>query len=891
MVRGKESASAAMERVVADLAAAAEQMERGSGEGAAGATTASASAKRKKQSSDAPSGGIGSGEKRSKLGSNDGETHGREGNAGKKATARGKGGGKRAKFNDKGELLMWYCCSCKQSLKPEDFDPGLETCRVCLAKRRAKDRVKKRLRGLQIKHHLLSADEKDVAAFLLGVYHPALGNHSGNQSTQMHVQTSSECTAFVQDMQKILEDRPKIQADEILRAFLGLDEHGNKLSKEVPREMDDGPNDASLKSKKNENKRARKSMSARLSTEQKQSLEKNLNKVFKKYGSLLAHTDKQTWVRFATNNSVEGVPAQGIKYSSPVHEQRVEIGTNEEHMGDVYSSIMQGVDPACSHFLYEFLFADKAPSCKQDGQNEDVDSNSGDGTVRPTLDDEELCLNSSAQYKASHEQTLDEQLNGNAYVFHGSLVMGWIGNSRTEKRELLSRENGILPDDLQPQALSRRGEIFDARNPNALVPLEETGGLHGFSDELALFPVIDSSRGDIRVQLPPGAFSESLGVRALHDGNYIDSEIRRKRNGGFELTLFPNGKSRQRSDVILLGAVQVQCFVRGGTAKELPIGNNLELLMIPSASHVTELQQGIKRIHETAGPNEARQFLSSMAYVLQHGDPLSQRFSFVLELAHVLELPKTLDLLNRIGALAKASSGSSDDRLSNCMSADAEPSLGDAHLVRNIFARPLVCLSAVFLQLFVFMSFASVNVATQCSYLIMMVLAAALSSVAPTRGALRLEAAAGVFVALFAGANASLLRVAGASLHDTYAFAVFSTFALSASHAHSYVGIIASICASHVSFWSLGFRPDALSTLAASVLSGEDVVPRQALLLHLFVLHVVFTIVIPFVIAAYICKPRFLHDRGDALSSKGGKGGKSKFARSTFRRAGAGVGG
>jgi len=872
MVKGKESASAAMERVVADLAAAAEQMERGSGEGAA-----SASAKRKKPTSDAPSGGSG---KVGSGGARDGETHGREGNAGKKG-ARGKSGGKRAKFNDRGELLMWYCCSCKQSLKPEDFDPGLETCRVCLAKRRAKDRVKKRLRGLQIKHHLLSADEKDVAAFLLGVYHPALGNHSGNRSTQMHVQTSSECSAFVQDMQKILEDRPKNQADEILRAFLGLDEHGNKLSKEFPQETEGGPNDASLKSKKNENKRMRKSMSARLSTEQKQSLEKNLNKVFKKYGSLLAHADKQTWVRFATNDDEGGVPAQGIKYSSPVHEQRVEIGTNEEHMGDVYSSIMQGADPACSHFLYEFLFANDAPSCTRNGQNEDVDSNSGDGTVRPTLDDEELCLKSSAQHTASFEQTLDEQLNGNAYVFHGSLVMGWIGNYRTEKRELLSRENGILPDGYHPQALSCEGEIYDARNPGALVPLEETRGLHGFSDKLALFPVIDSSRSDIRVQLPPGAFSESLGVRALHDGNYIDSEIRRKRNGGFELTLFPNGKSRQRSDIILLGAVQVQCFFRGGTAKELPIGSNLELLMIPSASHVTELQQGIERIQETAGPTEARQFLSSLAYVLQHGDPLSQRFSFVLELAHVLELPKTLDLLNRIGALAKASSGSSDDCLSNCPSNGAEPSLGSALLARNIFARPLVCLSAVFLQLFVFMPFASVNVATQCSYLIMMVLSAALSSVAPTRGALRVEAAASVFVALFAGTNASLLRAAGASLHDTYAFGVFSTMALSASHAHSYVGIIASICASHVSFWSLGFRPNALSTLAASVLSDEDFVPRQALLLHLFVLHVVFTIVVPFVIAAYIFKSRFLRDRGDAL---GGKGGESKFARSTSRR-------
>ena len=74
-------------------------------------------------------------------GPEDDGSRGREVNAGKKGAKvknGGKGGGKRAKFNDKGELLLWYCCSCKQSLKPEDFDPGLETCRVCLAKRRAK---------------------------------------------------------------------------------------------------------------------------------------------------------------------------------------------------------------------------------------------------------------------------------------------------------------------------------------------------------------------------------------------------------------------------------------------------------------------------------------------------------------------------------------------------------------------------------------------------------------------------------------------------------------------------------------------------------------------------------------------------------------------------------
>ena len=853
---------------VQDLAAAAEQVEGGTSEGDGGAGATTAAAARKKRSAGEQSGGSGSVGTRGD-GSEDDGSRGREVNAGKKGAKvknGGKGGGKRAKFNDKGELLLWYCCSCKQSLKPEDFDPGLETCRVCLAKRRAKDRAKKRLRGLQIKHHLLSADEKDVAAFLLGLYHPALGNNPGNQSTQMHVQATPECTAFVKDMQEILEDTTKSQADEIIRTFLGLDEHGNKLHTEIPLENEDVPCDASCKSEKNESKRARKS-SARLSTQQKQSLEKNLKRVCKKYGALLANPKKQTWVRFAKEDQVEGradLPAQGIKFSSPVHEQRVEIGTNEEQVGDVYNSIMQGVDPACSHFLYEFLFADEAPSYKKNGQIEDVESNSSEGGARLS-DDGDLALK-GVQKPALFEPTLDEQLNGNAYVFHGSLVMGWIGNSRTEKRELLAQRNGILPDDLQPQALSRGGRIFDARNPNALLPLDETGELYGFSDELALFPVIDSSRDDIRIQLPPGAFSENLGVRALHDGNYIDSEIRKKRRGGFELMLFPNGRSRQRSDVILLGAVQVQCFVRSGTAKELPIGNNLELLMIPSATHVAELQQGIERIHETAGPTEARQFLSSVAYVLQHGEPYSQRFAFVLELASVLKLPKTLDLLNRIGALAKASSGSSEDCLSNCQNSGAggKLSLGTnaAHLMRNIVARPLLCLCTVFLQLFVTMSFASVNMATQYRYLLTMVVAAA-CSIVPTRGALRVEAYAGVFVALFDGANASLLRTAGASLHATYAFALFTTFALSALHAHSYVGIIASLCASHVSFWSLGFRPDVLSTLALSLPSADaDVVPRHALLLYRLVVHAVFAVVAPFATATLLFAPRFRLDAG-----------------------------
>ena len=175
----------------------------------------------------------------------------------------------------------------------------------------------------------------------------------------------------------------------------------------------------------------------------------------------------------------------------------------------------------------------------------------------------------------------------------------------------------------------------------------------------------------------------------------------------------------------------------------------------------------------------------------------------MLELASVLKLPKTLDLLNRIGALAKTSSGSSEDCLSNCQNSGAggKLSLGTnaAHLMRNIVARPLLCLCTVFLQLFVMMSFAPVNMATQYRYLLTMVVAAA-CSIVPTRGALRVEAYAGVFVALFDGANASLLRTAGASLHATYAFAFFTAFALSALHAHSYVGIIASLCASHVSF-------------------------------------------------------------------------------------------
>ena len=100
-------------------------------------------------------------------------------------------------------------------------------------------------------------------------------------------------------------------------------------------------------------------------------------------------------------------------------------------------------------------------------------------------------------------------------------------------------------------------------------------------------------------------------------------------------------------------------------------------------------------------------------------------------------------------------------------------------------------------------------------------------------------------------------------MHATYAFALFTTFALSALHAHSYVGIIASLCASHVSFWSLGFRPDVLSTLAASLPSADaDVVPRHALLLYRLVVHAVFAVVAPFATATLLFAPRFRLDAG-----------------------------
>ena len=187
---------------------------------------------------------------------------------------------------------------------------------------------------------------------------------------------------------------------------------------------------------------ARKS-SARLSTQQKQSLEKNLKRVCKKYGALLANPKKQTWVRFAKEDEVEGradLPAQGIKFSSPVHEQRVEIGTNEEQVGDVYNSIMQGVDPACESLSLRVFVRRRGALVQENGQNEDVESNSSEGSDRLS-DDGDLALKGVQNPAFSNQPWMN---NSMAMLTFFTARSSWVGLEIPALRSESSWRNGTV---------------------------------------------------------------------------------------------------------------------------------------------------------------------------------------------------------------------------------------------------------------------------------------------------------------------------------------------------------------------------------------------------------------------------------------------------------------
>jgi len=760
---------------------------------------------------------------------------------------------KRKKMEEKGER-RWYCCSCKQTLTPDHFDPNLETCRLCLAKRRAKDRAKKRLRGLQLKHHLLSADEKDVAAFLLGVYHPALTQQgprsSSFNSIQMNVQRASmEVSTFVEDFRSFLEDKPKEQADKLVRTFLGLDDAGERLTPhQVINEKGSAKKNA-ISSKAKHNYHA-----AAPSTGGRQELTKSLDTVYDKYGALLKNTSDQTWVRFAAENEQDiDLNAEKVNYSAPIHESAAETGTNEKD--DVYSAIMQGADPTVSHYLYQFLFMNQ-PTIRGEHSPGVV------GREPPHLTDhlplravDSLSEGSSlngATYVSSESDnlytTLDEEdLNGSAYAFKGSLVMGWIGGARDAKRELLANENGILPDDMHPQAVFSNGRLFDARTPGKLVPLAETENLHGFSEDLAIFPVKDSSSDTVRIHLPPGSFSEELGVRALHDGHYIDSELRLRRKGGAELILYPNGRDdRKRTAIVILGAVHLQCFVRNGTAKQMPIGCNIPALFIPSQAHAKEISDGLEHIAEAKGTKAARQFLSSVAYALVHGDPKSAKFDFVVEMAHILGLTRTLDLLERVATLAKASSSDDCDSVSEVVYKSSNDVGQDISHAFPFLGKLLLCLVAGFIRL---IASAKSGARVNYGFFVTLLAAAALSRTNPnTHVGIKTIA----FNVLFTWAHA-------ASMHSddltnqmmSYGKALVITLALSALNAsHSRLSSSSSFVLPQLTFARRGYNPDTIFRFMKQALPQDEGLPQNALRAHAWTFHVSCALLAPAILTS-----------------------------------------
>ena len=209
--------------------------------------------------------------------------------------------------------------------------------------------------------------------------------------------------------------------------FLGLDEHGNKLHTEIPLENEDVPCGASCKSEKNESKRARKS-SARLSTQQKQSLEKNLKKSMQEVRARCSLTQKNRLgcgSRRKTRLKVGLIcRRKGSSSHLPCTNNASRSAQTKNKWATCTTPSCKGEIPRGSHFLYEFLFADEAPRTRKMVKSKT--SNPIRAKAAIACRTTEIWLSRGVQKPALFEPTLDEQLNGNAYVFHGSLVMGWI---------------------------------------------------------------------------------------------------------------------------------------------------------------------------------------------------------------------------------------------------------------------------------------------------------------------------------------------------------------------------------------------------------------------------------------------------------------------------------
>jgi hypothetical protein len=339
-------------------------------------------------------------------------------------------------------------------------------------------------------------------------------------------------------------------------------------------------------------------------------------------------------------------------------------------------------------------------------------------------------------------------------------------------------------------------------------------------------------------------------VRALHDGHYIDSELRQRRNGGAEVILYPNGRDdRKRTAIVILGTVHLQCFVRSGTAKQMPIGCNIPVLFIPSQAHAKEICDGLEHIAQVKGTKAARQFLSSLAYVLVHGEPKSAKFDFVIEMAHVLGLVRTLDLLERLATLAKLplSSDDSDDSIS-----EAERVLKPTDNVGKdishalpFLGMPLLCLVAGFIHLI-----ASATSVVNYGFFAKLFAAAALSGTNPKTHA---DVKSISFNMLFIWAHA-------ASMHSddltnqmmSYVKALVITLALSALNAsHSRMSSSSSFVLPQLAFARSGYNAHTIFRFMTQALP-QDNLPQNALRAHAWTFHISCTLLAPALLIYFI---------------------------------------
>jgi hypothetical protein len=270
--------------------------------------------------------------------------------------------------------------------------------------------------------------------------------------------------------------------------------------------------------------------------------------------------------------------------------------------------------------------------------------------------------------------------------------------------------------------------------------------------------------------------------------------------------------------------------------------------MIPSKAHVKEISGGVEHITRAKGTKAARQFLSSLAYVLVHGEPKSAKFQFVVEMAHILGLTKCLDLLERVATSTKSvpSSSDSDDSISEATKAQDEKSLKiigqDINSAFFCLGGPLLCLVAVLTELIL-----SIMKGQQVSYGFLATLLAA-ASLSGTNRKIRMDIKSVAFNVLFTWAHTASIHSDDLTSQMTaYGKALAITFALLVLNtSHSRSSNVSSVLLPQLVFARRGYNPSTIFRFMKHALPLSDAAfPQGAMHAHAWTTHISCAVLAP----------------------------------------------